>query len=264
MAYVIPTFYFHTASDVLAIPEPVQQGGSVEPHTTQVNFVSIPTLQTYSQNVVVTLVISGTILQSRVAQDGAILVYSTILYTPAPQSVLDNPGVIYMKLRPGYQPDTLRLGIMSNLNYPDYEVQSYVENPPSAVSGQKTVVLADDYILRFPVREIQRVFSTLFGTSDTLIAPNIATFTGFRSQGSPPVTVYISLPVDAYSLLNLSASSGESLSGNLVLQTSDPPADPIKMTGSSWTVVGIIWGLTVLSAVISILIAYRWYLRSIL
>lgn len=289
---IIPLFYLHTAAEVLAIPETIsasEDGHSVVPHSCRVTLVSIPSLEegvgAASRRAVVTLIIAGANLQSRVVASGEILQYVTALYGEAPTDLQQAKGVIFVRVRVDNAIDSRRSRILSRLNFPDYEVveveTEITSITPIPLTTRKTVYIVDGAMLRIPVREIVRHFSSLFSSSDNLIAPNIALFSGFKgvttlrsltvaeseentSTPSLPLTTFISMPNQAFSLLSAQAPQQQALLNNLPPLT-EPEAwqVPIKMSYAGWTVIGVLWALLVMAFGITIGINYSWYLKQV-
>ncbi len=256
---VIPLFYFHTAADVLAVPEPVatseEENSSFEPHSTRVFLFSVPSLEPSSSRAVVTLMISGVALQSRVVSNGEVLQFSSSLYT----ETVEDRGIIYARVTEGDVLEARRLDILDRLNNADYEVFSTDDQQPQ--TGLRTVTVADGAMLKIPVREIVRHFSSVFTTAGTVIAPSIATFTGFADS---PTTAFISLPESAHMILSSLPVTSEQqalLNSMPALQPGDPLwQPPIKMSDASWTVFGLLWAGVAIAFLISIGVAYSWYI----
>lgn len=267
---VVPLFYLHTAADILAIPEPVlvsSVGNSIEPHSCLVTLVSLPSLEegigAASRRAVVTLILSGTPMQTRVVATGEILRYSTVIYGP-PASVV---GTIYARVRQDVPLEIRRIDILRRLNRPDYEVIGLPDGSSLPTPTGKTVHILDGAMLRIPVREVVRQFASLFASTDTIVAPGIASFTGFSTS--------VGLTAGSTSFIALPELSSLLLAGPTIAQTalddSLPPLvnpeywqEPIKMSSASWTTIGILWGLVVVTFIISVGVAYIWYLKQIL
>lgn len=254
---VLPIFFLYTSTDVIAIPSAIVG----EPNAYKVTVFDIPSMQEIARTVVVTLMISGISLDSRVARTGDVLHYSSALYSEFPSST--PRGLIYM-----CSDDSAggqgRVNIITLLNTPDYDVITYQGStvPHDSVTP-KTVFLNDNAILRVPVREVIRQFASTAAISDTLIAPGIATFTRFRSSSSsPPTSTFIVLPDYARSTLGLvSSSSEESANSNGQLSVNNSTFSRQKMSTLSWTVIGILWATVIITFLISIGMSYSWYIR---
>lgn len=270
--HVIPLFYLHTAPDVIAFPSPVDAlgaGANVEPNACHVTLLSLPSLEESTRRAVITLMMSGVNLQTRVVSNGEIFSYSTALYSEYIPGA-SGRGVIYVRVRqdPIYlSADERRFAVLANINRPDYEVISYPdENPPAdalAADSRRTVRIADGAILKIPVREIVRQFSTVFASTDVVNAPGVAIFTKFSPLAAAPAsTVFIALPDYAHSLLTISAHQSSSLLSNLPGLVDPATYQPaIKMTQMSWTVIALLWVAIFVTFSISIGVTYRWYIK---
>lgn len=273
MTTVIPVFYLNTASEVLAIPETVPVSDSdqnLEPNSTKVILVSVPSLQegidAASRRAVVTLMIGGATLQSRVISSGDRITYSTSLYVQYTPGIL---GIIYVRQLPGNLLDERRADILQRLNTPDYEVLALPDTGiPEPLPGQpvrKMVQVLDGAMLRIPVREIERQFSSVFSTSGIVIAPSIATFNNFG--GNIMSTTFISLSDQAHIVLSSSGASPQAVLAGLpdgALQQADQWQPPIKMTSDGWTVFTVFWIGFALVFLISVGVAYGWYIAQYL
>lgn len=212
--------------------------------------------------------ISGVVMQTRVASDDEILNFTASLYAEfsAPH------GIIYMRQRTDPEHSELddrRVDVMARLNRPDYDIVTYPNvNPPENTTSLKTVYLLDNVVLRVPVRELARQFSSVFATSETMNAPGIATFSRFyESQVAPINTTFIALPDYTHAFLG-APSAGQM--GTLLAALPPPLVDPmlyqapIQMNEKSWTVVGTLWAVVAVAFAISIGVTYGWYIRQYL
>lgn len=261
MSVVVPVFYLYTSPEVLPIPESVG-----DPNSTKVTLVSVPSLEeninAAARQAVVTLVIGGAILQSKVINSGDTVQYSTSLY----QSFdISNRGIIYVRQEVGSTLDDRRLDILQRLNTPDFEVIGIQDNViPTQAAGdpvRRTVQLEPEAMLRVPVREIVQHFSTVFASSSTVIAPGIATFVNFTSL--PLSTAFISLSDYEHFVLGTTPTTNTNALGGS-LQSSDTVKQSTEMTSTGWTVFGILWGIMAVVSIISIGAAYWWYLAQYL
>lgn len=280
--YMIPNFFLHTAPDVLAIPEPVlasvEQGQSIEPHSCRVNLINPLSLEvgtgTASRRVVVTLMIQGATLQTRVVNNAEIIRFSTILYRPIGTAA--TPGLLYARVRQNNAQDIRRADILRQLNTPDYEVIE--ESPPENLGQNNRIVeIYDNILLRYPIREIQRLFANVFSTIDTIIIPGVAKFTGFRQAITTPSTsTFIAAPEEA--VIHLPPPPGLVMMAPALPLADQQPLGitlptllnpqywqpPILMTSASWTVIGVLWTIVLIACLISIGITYSWYLKQVL
>jgi hypothetical protein len=252
---LVPNFYLYTALDVLAIPEPAD----AEPHSTRVTLVAVPTLEEgigpAGRRAVITLVIGGVTMQSRTVASGETVQYSTTLYdswNPADQ------GVIYVRQIPGDPLDARRVDLLMRLNSPDYEVIGLPDGvPPSDPDTRRIVQVSDDAMLRVPVREIARHFSSVIAVASTVIAPSVASFVNFGTPSGG--TSFISLSdYEHFTFVPGLSSLAIPLQQGTTYQT------PIKMTKTGWIVFGVLWGLLALSCIGSIIAAYWWYISQYL
>lgn len=255
MAVLIPLFYLHTAPDILAIPEAEPQANS-----TKILIYSVPSLELTARRSVVTVMISGTVVLTKVISSGEIITYSTALYVTAPT---DTPGIIYVRQLPGNSQEERRADLLESLNTPDYEVIRLADGilPVPLHATRRIVHVADGAMLRIPVREIVRQFSSIFSSASTVIAPSVATFSNFQS-GPTTTTTFISLSDQSHILLGSGVvTSQQSLMSSLPPLTQGPLwQPPIKMSIQSWIVFVILWIMIAVAFVISIGTAYRWYI----
>lgn len=262
----IPVFYLHTAPEVLAIPEPVNNSGSIEPHSAKITLITLPTLEESPswKHAVVTLMIAGSILQSKVVSSGDIIRYTSSLYAELPSAI--ETGVIYVP-DGGNSLDSRRIDILRRLNFPDFEVIGITGDTdiPSSATNRKTVRINDNEILRFPVREIVRIFSSVFFSANTVIAQSIATFTNFGTGASTalislPQEAHITLPIAIAAPPQLQAAAANPLLDAVPIQAAAPWQAPIKMSEASWTVFGVLSGVMLISFFVSVGLAYSWYI----
>lgn len=251
---VVPVFYLNTALDVLAVPSSVG-----DPNSARVTLFNVPSLDADSRPAVVTAIIGGTILQSKIASTGDILQYSTSLYQDFDPA---NRGIIYVRQEPGSDIDSKRLTILQDLNTPDFEVIGIQDNVvPTQEAGdpiRRTVQLEPDAMLRVPVREIVQHFSSVFSMASTIIAPGIATFLNFTSL--PQSTAFISLSDYEHFTLGVSQTN-TGLGG---VQSTNTVQESTKMSSDGWIFFGVLWATMAIIFVISIGTAYWWYLSQYL
>jgi hypothetical protein len=260
---VIPLFILHTAPDVLAIPGTIDIAGSsaIQPNSTKVILVSVPSLEegvgAAARAAVVTMLIGGNQISSQVINSGDIITYTAALYNSV---TISSPGVIYVRARVGNDQEARRADILARLNSPDFNVVTLLDDTVPVELVRKTVYVEDDAMLRIPIREIVRLFPTVFASSTEVIAPQIAKFSNFSSSGT---TTFISLPDDAHQSTTLRGTQQSVLSG-ITLEQSETWQPPIKMTTTSWIVFGIVWGLMALTLIIGIGVTYQWYISQYL
>ncbi len=209
---------------------------------------------------VVTLMISGTTLQTNVIMSGEVLTYTSSLYTASTVT-----GVIHVRQLIGNTVDDRRVDILRRLNTPDYNIIGITENntAPQIQAGTKTVIIEDAAMLRMPIREIVRRFNSVFGTANTVIAPGIATFKNFANDPLSTSSAFIALPDEAHIVLtgNLVGSQLSLLGALPSLHQSDQPWQPaIKMTSTGWTVFGILWAVFALGFLVSVAVSYWWFI----
>lgn len=255
--HVLPLFYLNTSSDILAIPEPVltsDDGHSVEPHSFRVIIYTLPALTVTAQRSVVTVMISGIVISSKVmaTEDVSNLGGNIVLYTSYSAGG-GGQGILYLT------EDDDRTDLLTRMNIPDYQVVILEDNNTVQPTNVNIVTLQTGVILKVPVREIERFFSSVLASTDILIAPGILTLRKANTSGES--SAFISLPSQYYAFIS---SAPINLSASIIFSVPDQPQLPVKMTGASWTVIGFFWAVTVICFLISIGITYSWYLKDIL
>lgn len=238
---MLPLFYLRTAqADLLAVPEYVSSSNL----TTRINLFELPSLRAVvgtSRTASVTVVIGGIAVQSPVTLSSGDTLTSPVPLYRQFDALNDTHGTIYA-WGSGVR------SIVQMLNSPDY---SLTEQRDSA-----SVILEDGVLLRIPIREIQRRYSSEFLASAFVTAPTISTFIG---GGGGSITTFITLPDYAFSK-NI-VGDGEVVTPTPTTTIWQPP---LKMSSKTWIVFGVFWAILAVIFVLTVGITYSWYVSQYL